>query len=88
MHIDQERPRRRKLPPGYARILMPLILSIIMSGVVSAVATIASIGLGPDFALGWPKAWGASWMVAFPTLLLVLPVVRRIVGVIVEQPQG
>ncbi|WP_376741448.1 DUF2798 domain-containing protein [Sinorhizobium psoraleae] len=33
----------------------------------------------------WPHAWGASWAIAFPSLMLVLPVVRRIVGAIVEQ---
>jgi hypothetical protein len=31
-------------------------------------------------------AWFLSWLVAFPTLLLVLPVVRRIVGLVVQQP--
>ncbi|WP_411970259.1 DUF2798 domain-containing protein [Mesorhizobium sp. BH1-1-4] len=29
-------------------------------------------------------AWGLSWLVAFPTLILVLPMVRRIVGVLCE----
>jgi hypothetical protein len=30
------------------------------------------------------SAWMASWMFAFPTLLVVLPIVRRIVGVLVQ----
>jgi hypothetical protein len=30
------------------------------------------------------RAWGASWLVAFPSLLIVMPVVRRIVAAIVE----
>jgi len=33
------------------------------------------------------SAWMASWLVAFPTLLVVLPVVRRIVAALV-QPAG
>ncbi|MFD4840681.1 DUF2798 domain-containing protein [Achromobacter sp. NPDC058515] len=76
----------RKLPQGYTRFLMPLVLSIFMSAIVSAVATATSVGLGPDFVASWPNAWGASWIVAFPSLLLLLPVVRRIVAWMVVQP--
>lgn len=32
----------------------------------------------------WMGAWGVSWLVAFPALLLLLPVVRRIVALVVE----
>ncbi|MFG1311592.1 DUF2798 domain-containing protein [Xanthobacter tagetidis] len=76
----------RKLPARYAGIVMPLVLSVLMTFVVSAIATARSLGLGPDFVSTWPIAWGLSWLVAFPTLLLVLPVVRRIVGLVVEAP--
>ncbi|CAB5513869.1 hypothetical protein LMG26857_03149 [Achromobacter anxifer] len=76
----------KKIPQRYAPILMPLILSIFMSAIVSAVATAARVGLGPDFIMHWPGGWGASWIVAFPSLLLLLPVVRRIVAWMVVQP--
>ncbi|MGY6271406.1 DUF2798 domain-containing protein [Achromobacter denitrificans] len=76
----------RKLPQAYARFLMPLVLSVFMSAIVSAVATATSIGLGPDFLVSWPNAWGASWVIAFPSLLLLLPIVRRIVAWMVVQP--
>jgi hypothetical protein len=33
----------------------------------------------------WLGAWGLSWLVAFPTLLLVLPVVRRATDALVER---
>ncbi|MGS1107425.1 DUF2798 domain-containing protein [Achromobacter anxifer] len=77
---------RKRLPQRYAPFLMPLVLSVFMSAIVSAVATAASVGVGPDFVVSWPSAWGASWIVAFPSLLLLLPVVRRIVAWMVVQP--
>ncbi|CAB3637015.1 MULTISPECIES: DUF2798 domain-containing protein [Achromobacter] len=79
-------PTLKKLPRHYAPVLMPLVLSVFMSAIVSAVATAASVGVGPDFVLNWPSAWGASWIVAFPSLLLLLPVVRRIVAWMVVPP--
>lgn len=76
----------RKLPHGYARVLMPLILSVLMSAIVSAVATATTVGLSQSFVATWPNAWAASWFVAFPSLLLLLPVVRRVVTWMVAQP--
>lgn len=76
----------KKLPQRYARFLMPLILSVFMSAIVSAVATATSVGLGRGFITTWPNAWAASWVVAFPSLLLLLPVVRRMVAWMVVQP--
>jgi hypothetical protein len=74
---------RRRLPSRYANLVMPFVLSILMSLVVSGVSTLKSIGLGPAFLSTWPVAWLLSWLVAFPTLLLVLPLVRRIVSLVV-----
>ncbi len=76
----------RKFPARYAGILMPLILSIVMSCIVSFIATLRAHGLSDFGLVGWLQAWGLSWLVAFPTLFLVLPFVRRIVGMIVEKP--
>ena len=63
---------------------MPLILSLFMTFVVSAIATARNLGLVPAFPAAWMQAWGLSWLIAFPVLLLILPLVRRIVGLLVE----
>lgn len=74
----------RRLPPRYAAFVMPFVLSILMSLIVSGVSTLKSLGIGTAFLSTWPIAWFLSWLVAFPTLLLVLPLVRRIVSIVVE----
>lgn len=76
----------RRLPARWAGFLMPLVLSVMMTCVISAIVTLLGFGLSAEFLHRWPLSWGASWVVAFPTLLLVLPVVRRIVGLLVEMP--
>lgn len=77
---------RRKLPYRYAAIVMPFVLSIIMTFVVSGVSTWKSLGISAEALAVWPQAWGLSWLVAFPTLIAVLPVVRRVVSLVVEAP--
>jgi hypothetical protein len=67
----------RRLPPRYVPVVMPLMLSVLMTFVVSAISTLKSFGPTPAFLVTWPTAWALSWLVAFPTLLAVLPLVRR-----------
>ncbi|MDH3418638.1 MAG: DUF2798 domain-containing protein [Gammaproteobacteria bacterium] len=61
---------------------MPLFLSLFMSGLVSMIATIQAIGISDGLIATWGRAWAASWMVAFPALMLALPLVRRLVAII------
>jgi hypothetical protein len=79
---------RGKLPARYAAIVMPLVLSVLMTFVVSAISTLRSLGPTPAFLATWPATWGISWLVAFPVLLALLPLVRKIVALAVEAPRS
>lgn len=68
----------RKLPARCARWLMPLLLSVLMTCVVSMISTLRSAGLHPHPGWLWLSAWALSWLIAFPTLLVMLPLVRRL----------
>jgi hypothetical protein len=73
-----------KLPARYASLVMPLLLSIVMTCIVSAISTLRGIGLATHFVRIWLGAWLISWLIAFPTLLLILPFVRRATARIVR----
>ncbi|ABC88926.1 hypothetical protein RHE_CH00101 [Rhizobium etli CFN 42] len=73
-----------KLPKRYNAVVMPLILSLLMTSVVSAISILRAQGLTAAALAMWPSAWALSWAIAFPVLLLVLPVVRRVTAAIVE----
>lgn len=76
--------KTRKLPVKYASKVMPLLLSIFMTCIVSLVSTLLAVGFTTELLGLWPQAWLMSWLVAFPTLLMVLPVVQRLTRFIVE----
>ncbi|KMO37695.1 hypothetical protein VQ02_12755 [Methylobacterium variabile] len=76
----------RRLPASSAPLVTAFLLSVMMTCIVSAIATLLSLGATPEALRHWPRAWGFSWLVAFPTLLLVLPLVRRAVARIVDSP--
>ncbi len=78
---------RHKLPARYNAIAVPLLLSLMMTCIVSGIATVNSLGLAADFFGKWMQAWLYSWLAAFPIMLFVLPLVRRMVSVFVEPPK-
>jgi len=75
-----------RLPARYAGVVMPFFLSVLMTFVVSGISTLKALGPTAEFLQTWPTSWALSWLVAFPTLLLVLPVVRRLVALVVAPP--
>lgn len=68
------------IPHRYAPVLFGLILSGLMSAIVSAIATVRTVGFAPDLVSVWAGSWATSWAVAFPTVLVVAPLTRRVVG--------
>jgi hypothetical protein len=57
-----------------------------MSLLVSGVATWNALGWRADFGTEWLRAWLGSWAVAFPAVMVVAPLVRRVVARWVRTP--
>lgn len=74
----------RKLPARTMRFVLPFFISVIMTCLVSGISTLRSVGLTPEFMVLWPGNWAFSWVVGFPVLLCVMPVARRLAGLVVE----
>jgi hypothetical protein len=73
-----------RVPARFGGLVMPLLLSIIMTCVVSGVATLKALGFTAEALASWPSSWAVSWLIAFPTLLLALPLARRLTSRLVE----
>jgi len=74
------------MSPKFAPALFGLVLSALMSFLVSGIATFRSAGLVDGFFGLWISAWLPSWLVAFPVVLVVAPIARRLVGMLVKAP--
>ncbi len=68
-----------KLPARYASVLTPLLLTCIMTGIISGISTVRAIGFAPGVLVLWREAWLLSWLVAFPLMTMLLPLVQRTV---------
>lgn len=70
------------IPKKYAPLLFSLILSGLMSLLVSGISTFRALGLVPDFVTLWSRAWLTAWLFAFPAVMVVAPVARRVVDLL------
>ncbi|WP_026782396.1 DUF2798 domain-containing protein [Pleomorphomonas koreensis] len=77
-----------RIPARHAPVLFSLILSGLMSLVISGVSTLRAAGLSPGFAGHWLVGWASSWPIAFPVVLMLAPLVRRIVARLCVLPAG
>ena len=67
------------LPAKYSQLTFSFFLSIFMSCVVSGVSVLNTTELVDGFYGLWMTAWFRSWIVAFPTILIVAPLTHRLV---------
>jgi hypothetical protein len=69
-------------------VLFGFVLSGLMSLLVTGVATARNYGLADNFVRLWMDAWLPSWLIAFPVVLVVAPIARRLVGLVVKTPSA
>ena len=74
-----------KFDQRHAPVLLAFFTSLFMSCLMSMVITFINIGARPDFIERWLKAFGLAFSIAFPAILLVLPVAGKLVARLVDK---
>ena len=73
-----------KLSAKWATIVMPFILSCLMSGIISLINMLRNLGWIDGFITLWFHNWMISWAIAFPIVVTLLPFVRKFTGLLVD----
>lgn len=69
-----------RVPARYSPLVFGALLSAIMVAIVSAFVLATARGIDSGFVAQWLKSCATTWPVAFPTVTLVAPWVRRVVA--------
>ena len=75
-----------KISPRYSNLLFGGMLSMIMVTVISGAVVFVTQGFGPDFLAHWLKGFATAWPIAFPTVLVIAPLVRKFVTYLTADP--
>lgn len=68
------------IPQRYAQVLFSLLLSGMMSAIVSGIVTVRTSPIDLTLPGIWFSSWLSSWLIAFPAVLVVAPITRRLVA--------
>ena len=69
-----------RIPARFAPLLFSALLSAIMVCIVSAFVLAISQGVDATFPAKWLRSCVTTWPIAFPTVAVVAPWVRKMVG--------
>jgi hypothetical protein len=69
-----------KIPARYSNLLFGAMLSIIMVTIISGTVTLINQGFNAEFFTRWFKGFITAWPIAFPSVLVVAPFVRKVVA--------
>jgi Protein of unknown function (DUF2798) len=69
-----------KISSRYSNVLFGGLLSVIMVTIISGTVTYINQGYDAAFFGRWFRGFATAWPVAFPTVLVVAPFVRRVVA--------
>ena len=75
----------KKLPASTLRFALPLGTTFFMTFLVSGFATWRALGTVPGMLGTWMVSWMISWAIAFPTMLIMMPIVRRWLLRVIEE---
>lgn len=67
------------VPKRFATLLFAFLMSISLSGFLSAAITVINTGIDAGFVSRWLPAYGLAWSLAFPSVTIIAPRVRRLV---------
>ena len=76
----------KKLPVRLFQPIFGLFMALFMSFLMSGAITALNIGFPPDFANRWMHSWGIAFLLAYPAILIVAPLARRLALHFVESP--
>ena len=75
-----------RISAKYSNLLFGGLLSIIMVTIISGAVVLVNQGVSQEFPNQWLKGFITAWPVAFLTVLIVAPQVRKIVSKLTTSP--
>lgn len=71
----------------YQHIVFAFFMASLMSCLMSFIISIFNMGFVDHIFTLWLKAWAFSFCVAFPSVIVVAPIVRRLVNMTLKQEE-
>lgn len=64
----------------YQKLIFAFLMALIMSCIMSLLISVFNVGLSQNIVHIWLKAWSFAFVVAFPTVSVVAPLVHAFIN--------
>lgn len=68
----------------YQHLVFSFFMALLMSCLMSFVITLFNIGFTDNLLSSWLQAWGFAFFVAFPTVVIIGPVVKKLTAAVIK----
>ncbi|MFY0700264.1 MAG: DUF2798 domain-containing protein [Bermanella sp.] len=69
----------------YHKLVFSFFMSLMMSCIMSLVISVFNVGLVDNIVAIWLKAWSFAFVVAFPTIFIISPLVHKLVSIVLHE---
>jgi hypothetical protein len=67
------------------KIVFSFFMALLMSGIMSFVISVFNVGMVTNIITIWLQAWSFAFIIAFPTIIIVSPVVHKLVALVLHE---
>ncbi|MDX2368710.1 DUF2798 domain-containing protein [Colwelliaceae bacterium BS250] len=70
------------------KMVFSFFMALLMSCIMSFVISVFNVGLVPNIVTIWLQAWSFAFIVAFPTIIIVSPIVHKLVNLVLHEQES
>jgi len=72
----------------YHKTIFSFFMALFMSCIMSFVISVFNVGMVTNIIVIWLKAWSFAFIVAFPTIIIVSPIVHKLVSLVLHEEES
>ena len=70
------------------KVVFSFFMALLMSGIMSFVISVYNLGLVNNIITIWLQAWAFAFVFAFPTIILISPIVHKLVLFVLHEEEN
>ncbi|PKG84285.1 hypothetical protein CXF85_08765 [Colwellia sp. 75C3] len=70
------------------KVVFSFFMALLMSCIMSFVISIFNVGMVTNIVAIWLKAWSFAFIVAFPAIIIVSPIVHKLVSLVLHEDKS
>jgi len=70
------------------KTVFSFFMALLMSCIMSFVISVFNVGMVSNIIAIWLKAWSFAFIVAFPTIIVVSPIVHKLVTLVLHEEES